>query len=315
MGIYKDFLIFIIGFCVIIKSADLFTTVAENIAAFFKLPRVVIGLTIVSIATTMPEFTVSAISAYMGVGGIAVGNVTGSCLANIGLILAIAAIIRAVDFNPKVIKSELVFLIGVSLFSYLLMKDGILSFVDGALLLLLLIGFFSYIIQRELRGKNKRKDIEKPQLNLTKSIVMFLIGAVGVVLSAKQAIIPSGINIAKYFNVPEVVIGVSLIAVGTSLPELVTAIIASIKKMGELAAGNVIGANILNLLWVLGISSMIRPLNIDSQTQKITMPLVVLFALFLFLFSRTKFKLIRKEGIILVCLYSAYIFYIFNFAY
>ena len=315
MGIYKDFIILIIAFFVIIKSADLFTSGAEGIARGFRISRVIIGLTIVSLATTTPEFTISALSSYMGVGGIAVGNAVGSCLANIGLILAVAAIIRAISFNPTVIKKELLFLIITVIILYLLALDGNLTFWDGLFLCFLLVSFFTYIILRELKSRKTRKEEKFSNYNIKKDSFKFLIGTLGVVLSAKYAIIPSAINIAHFLKVPDIVIGLTMVALGTSLPELVTAVVASFKKMGELAAGNVIGANILNILWVLGFSSLINPLNIDIQTKRITLPVMFFITLLMFIFSRTKFRLTRKEGLILFVIYAGYIFYIFKFAY
>jgi len=315
MSIYKDFVIFIIGFLVIIKSADLLTNGAEGIARAFRIPRIIIGLTIVSLATTAPEFTISTISSYMKVSGMAVGNAVGSCIANIGLILAIAAIIRPINFNPRVTRQELLFLITAVIILFLIILNNRINLWDGVFLCFLLIVFFIYIILRELKVKKVSNEEAASNYNIRKDCIQFLIGAIGVVLSAKYAIIPSGINIAHFLKVPEIVIGLSIVALGTSLPELVTAVIASTKKMGELAAGNVIGANILNILWVLGISSLINPLDIDVQTRVITLPVLFFITVFMFLFSRTKFTLSRKEGLILFFIYTGYIFYIFKFAY
>lgn len=319
---YKDILIFIFGIGVIIKSADLFTSGAEGIACAFRISRVIIGLTIVSLATTAPEFTVSVISSSMGVGGMAVGNALGSCLANIGLILAIAAIINPIKLNPRVLRRELPFLIFVVFILYFLMWDNLLGFVDGVFLCFLLIAFFTYIILRENRLKRESavNDISSPEKkhnssSLKKYGIKFLLGALGVVLAAKYAIIPSGINIARFFGMPEVVIGLTMVAVGTSLPELFTAIVASAKKMGELAFGNVIGANILNILWVLGASSCVRPLEIDTQTRTVTMPLVFIVTVLILLFSGTRLKLSRNKGLIFFVIYAGYIFSIFKFVY
>ena len=315
MDIYKDFIIFIIGIFVIIKGADFFTSGAEGIARAFRIPRLIIGLTIVSLATTAPEFTISTLSSYMGVGGIAVGTALGSCIANIGLVLAIAAIIKALSFNPKVIKQELSFLIISIIILFLLMLDGNLTFWDGLFLCFVMAIFFTYIILRELKARKASEERVALNYNIKKDCFKFLIGATGVVISAKYAIIPSGINIAHFLGVPEIVIGLSIVALGSSLPELVTAVVASVKRMGELAVGNVIGANILNILWVLGFSSLINPLNIDIQTKSITLPVVLFITLLMLLFSRTKFKLTRKEGLVLFAIYVGYIFYIFKFAY
>lgn len=310
-----DTLIFITGILVIVKSADLFTDGAEGIARAFKIPRAVIGITIVSLATTTPEFTVSVISSYMGVGGMALGNALGSCLANIGLILAIAIIIRPIKLEPRMLKQDIPFLIFVGFILYALMVDYRLGIVDGIFLCVLLIAFFIAVVLREIKERTKAAKEKIVNYSIGKDSVKFLIGAVGVGLAAKYAIVPSGVNIANFLGVPEVVIGLTMVAIGTSLPELVTAISASFKNMGELAIGNVIGANILNILWVLGFSASIRTLDIDIETKKITMPLVILITVLMFLFSRTKMQLSRKEGIVLLTVYLMYIFYILKFAY
>ena len=315
MGIIKDLLIFLIGIVVIIKSADFFTDGAEGIARAFKIPRIVIGLTIVSLATTAPEFTVSVISSYIGAGGLALGNALGSCLANIGLILALAAMIRPIEFSPLILQQELPFLIFAASLSYMIMADGVLSRIDGIFFCFLLLIFFLFIILRGLKDKKELCGQGECNYNIKKDCVKFLLGAAGVVIAAKFAIIPSGINISRFLGVPEVVIGLSMVAVGTSLPELFTAVIASTKRMGELALGNVIGANILNLLLVLGVSSWVGPLKIDPQTIILTMPLMLLITLLMFLFLRTKLELNRVEGLGLFALYTGYIFYLFKYAY
>ena len=318
MSIYKDFIIFILGFLVIIKSADLFTNAAESIAVFFKIPRVIIGLTIVSMATTFPEFTVSAISSFMGASGIAVGNVTGSFLVNISLVLAIAIFVGVLHFNPGAVRKKVIFLICASVFALFLMWDGTVNRIEGLLLCSLSIAFFGYIVARELKTKkNEEKQPGQPGLSnsIIKEMIIFILAAAGVVLSAKWAVIPSSINIAHYFKIPEIVIGITIVAIGTSLPELVTAVVASLKKMGELALGNVIGANILNILWILGFSAVIRPLSIDQQTKFVAMPLAILFTVLIFVFTRKKFTLTKGNGLVLFFLYAGYIFYIIKFAY
>lgn len=316
MGIYRDFIVLVVGILVIIKSADFFTHGAEGIARIFRIPRLIIGLTIVSIATTAPEFTISTISSYMKSGGIAVGNALGSCIANIGLILGVAAILHPIDFKKRTIRQDIPLLFLVLAIFTLLVVNGELSRLDGAFLVLLLVIFLVFVVIRELRGRADNKtETGDGGYSIGPCIIKFAIGAAGVILAAKYAIIPSSVNIARFFGVPEVVIGLSMVALGTSLPELTTALVASVKKMGELAVGNVIGANILNILWVLGASSMIRPLGIDPQIKTITIPVIFGITLLMFLFSATKLKISRREGVALLAVYVGYIIYIFNFAY
>lgn len=312
----KDIIIFIIGIIVIVKSADLFTNGAEGIAVAFKIPRLVIGLTIVSLATTAPELTVSAISAHAGSSGIAIGNALGSCLANIGIILALAAIIRPINFDTRILREELPFLIVALLMLGILLADNNISALDGLVLLAMLVLCYTYIVLRETRDKRRLNSNDKrPASNINKHMLRFFAGAIGVVAAAKYAIVPSAVNIAHSLGVPEIVIGLSIVAIGTSLPELSTAIAASLKNMGEMAAGNVIGANIINILLVLGVSASINPLSVDAQTKITTLPVLVVVTLIMFLFSRTGLKLTRSEGVLLLAAYSGYIIYIFGFAY
>lgn len=315
MPIYIDFIIFAISIAIIIKSADFFTSGAAGLAQALRIPRLIIGLTIVSLATSAPEFTISAFSSYMGHGGMAVGNVLGSCLANIGLALAVAAMVKAIHFPPKLIKQELTFSILVSIFLFLLMLDRKLGRGDGLFLSVLLIGSFAYLIRRELRERGKKSEDHNSLPSLKKDILKFSVGAIGVIASARYGIIPSGINIARFLRVPEIVIGLSMVAVGTSLPELFTALVAVRKKMGDLAAGTVIGSNILNILWVLGSSCLINPLTIDSQTIWITMPVMLFISVVMLLFARSNFSLIRRESFFLFLIYLSYIIYLFKFAY
>ncbi len=322
----KDFIIFIIAIAVIIKSADLFTSGASALAQVLRIPRMIIGLTIVSLATSAPEFSVSTISSSMGLGGMAVGNALGSDIANIGLVLGLAAMVRSIHFQPKLIKLELKFLIGTILFLFLLMldfrrglggifKEGNLGFGDGLLLSILLIGSFIYIVRRELRRRRETIKDSAPSPGMRRALLKFLLGAVGVIAAAKYGIVPSGISIANFLGVPKVVIGLSLVAVGTSLPELFTALVAASKGMGDIAAGTVIGSNIVNILWVLGTSSLINPLAIDSQTLRVTMPVLLSLTLLMLIFARSGFRLVRWEGGVLLLIYSAYLAYLFKFAY
>ncbi|NOX98006.1 MAG: calcium/sodium antiporter [Nitrospirae bacterium] len=330
---FKDFIIFFISLAVIIKSADLFTSGTAGLAEALRIPRMIIGLTIVSLATSAPEFTVSTFSAYMSrlpaegsAGGMAVGNALGSCIANIGLVLGLAAMVRTIHFQPKLIKIELKFLIGIIVFLFLLMLDfrrgpggllkgGTLGFGDGILLNILLIGSFFYIVKRELKIRSKLLQDGSPPLSMKKDLLKFSIGAIGVIASAKYGIIPSGLNIAHFLKVPEVVIGLSMVAVGTSLPELFTALVAASKNMGDIAAGTVIGSNIANILWVLGASSLINPLPIDSQTLTVTMPVMLFLTVIMLIFAKRGFRLVRREGALLFLVYLGYLFYLFKFAY
>jgi cation:H+ antiporter len=311
----KDLIVFIIGLVVIYKSADFFTDGAEGLAIFFGISRLLIGLTVVSFATSLPEFIVSFTASLMNHGGMAVGNIVGSCMANIGLVLAPAAIISPLRFNLSFIKEKLFFLIGAVIFLYLFMWDGVLNFFDGILLSILLLIFVGFLIRRHKDTFliDNKDDIKKG--NFKNNLFKFSLGFLGIILAAKYAIIPKGVNIARYMGVPEIVIGLSLVAIGTSLPELATALVASFKKMTDMVVGTVIGSNILNILWILGFSSLARPLNIDNQTRFVTMPVMLAITVVMTIFAGSKLRLSRGEGVILLFVYVSYIFYLFRFAY
>ncbi|MFH1996707.1 MAG: calcium/sodium antiporter [Candidatus Omnitrophota bacterium] len=315
MNILVDVAVFAVGIIVIVKSADLLTDAAEGIAEALGIPRIIIGLTIVSIATTFPEFIVSTFSARMGYGGMAVGNALGSCLVNIGLILAVAAILRPIEFDRLTMRREQPLLLAAVLTLCGAASNGTLGPGNGAFLVSLMALFYMYIIIRELTSRRSNGKKAAVKRNIGRNALIFCIGASGVVVAARYAIIPQGVSIARFLGIPEIVIGLSLVAVGTSLPEFVTAIVASSKRMGELAAGNVIGANMLNILWVLGCSALLNPIPIDHQTMFVTLPVVLLMTILLLIFSRTGSRLTRNEGLTLAFLYFGYIAYIIVFAY
>jgi cation:H+ antiporter len=245
-----------------------------------------------------------------------VGNALGSCIANICLILGLAAVIRKVPLRGSILKRELPFLIFVIPVVFVLGLNGVISKAQGAFLFMLEIAFVVYIVKRE--GEIRKKDVvEEKQIYrvLKKDYLKFIFGIAGVVVAARFAIIPGAVGIANRFGVPETVIALSVVAIGTSLPELVTAITASLKNMGDLAAGNVIGANLMNLLCVVGLSALLNPLKIDGQIIAVTLPLVFLISALLFVFSKTGESLSRREGSIFLGIYILYTFYMFMFAY
>lgn len=312
-----NILIFLISGYLILKAATLFIKGAVDISLALKLSKVFIAITIVSLVTTMPELIVSATSSYIGQTGLAVGNVIGSCICNIGLVFAIGAIIRDV-----IIKKEdfyrMTSLFIALFFVYFFISNGILSRIEGAMLLLLLILFLAFNYYLAKRFKENIDDnirVEHDKNILRKGIIYFLSGGILTLIIARYGLIHTGLNIANYFKVPPVVIGLSLVALGTSLPELFTIIVSSRKKHSEIVFGNIVGANVLNLFWVLGVSAIIRPLEIDRQTLTINMPIAVFITIVMFLLGFGRLKFNRKKGIVLLIVYVAYIISLFAFMY
>lgn len=303
-------ILFAIGLLLVLKGGDLFVDSACNIATRLKIPRIVIGGTIVSLATTMPELVVSTTASYMGDAGIAVGNAVGSAIANIGLIVSITAILTPIAIDVKDFRRRALWMFLSAILVFIFSWDLHVGYFSGITLLIIAL---SYLFFSTLRAILERKNIVAPIDNITgketsdlpKIILAFLVGIVLVVVGSKL-LVNSGIAIAQALKVPSLVIGLTAVAVGTSLPELVTAITSAKKKTADLAIGNIIGANILNLAFITGASAIIRPLSLDFFTRNYAFSwlFIMVFALILSLWKNGKMG--KKSGIIILSLYILY---------
>ena len=314
-----------IGF--ITKGADWFTDSAVNIAKATGIPRVIIGATIVSMATTMPEFTVSFIATIIGgpERDMAVGNAIGSCVCNIGLILASCLLIRPMMIQRAITFKQAIFMIGTGILVTALgligepnpLYEGSISFlsrIDGVILIIALAGYlyFTYVIAQKERSRKVEgvateepvvgdKD-EETKIKLSTEFLWFFIGSAGVVLGS-TGLVQSSSRIAEAFGVPKLVISLTLVAFGTSLPEYVTALMATIKGYQELSVGNIIGADILDIVWVLGGCSLVGGLPIQYQTKVLDFPAMLVLMLLLVIFGMTKDHWSRKEGAMILLVY------------
>jgi len=314
MKILIDFGILICSGICIMQTAELLVNGAVELSLIFRLSKVLIAATIVSIVTTTPEFIVSVSSSLLGHSGMAVGNAIGSCICNIGLILAIGIIIKSIKINKEELAGKIFILLASLMVVHLLGMNGTIG-RNGATLLFILLALFMYYNYQTALTQRKSIEreiiIEKGKYNVYQSFLKIFTGGFLTVLLARYGLVNPGINIANFFGVPSILIGLTLIAVGTSLPELFTAIVSSRKGHGEIAVGNVIGANILNILWVLGAAAMIRPISIDPQTLFFNIPVAIFFAVLLLLFGMKEGKFHRINGIILLLFYVVYIFALF----
>ena len=262
MGIIFNFMVFFAAGLLILKSADLFIKGAVEISLSLRLSKIFIGATIVSIVTTTPELIVSSMSSAIGESGLAVGNAIGSCICNIGLILAIGAIMNDVPVTKEDLKYKVAFLLVSLMAVYLLMMDGLLNKIEAIGLLFLFVIFIFINYRLALKGRIQLDDtlnVSRDNHLLRKGVISFFLGGLFTVIIARYGLVYPGLAIAEFFKVPPAVIGLSMIALGTSLPELCTTIVSSRKRHSEIALGNVVGASILNLLLVLGISALINP--------------------------------------------------------
>lgn len=272
----------------------------------------VVGLTIVAFGTGSPEFAVSIGSALNGNSGLALGNVIGSNISNIALILGIAAVIKPLNVRAEIVRRETPIMVIVTALLWLLLYDGELSRVDGAILTIGAVAytFLTYYLSKQKQKKEVEEEFEEayaqPKGAVWKDVVFIILGLTLLVLGA-NLLVEGAITFAKYFGLSEVVIGLTIIAVGTSLPELATSAIAAKKGESDVALGNAIGSNVLNILAVLGITALIQPISLEGVR---TLDLGVLLgsAILLNVLLGRNFILDRLEGSILIIGYLIYVY-------
>lgn len=286
---------------------------SSNLAIKIGITPLVVGLTVVAFGTSTPELVVSLKAALLGNSSISLGNVVGSNIANIALILGVAALIRPLDVHANVIMREIPIMIVITVLFLFLLIDGELGFIDG---LIFVIGLVIYLIVNVLlarKEKNPEVDSEfkeglKSKLGVPVSIVLMLAG-LGLLILGANLFVQSAVAIAKMFNVSDAIIGLTIVAIGTSLPELITSIVASYKKEADIAIGNVVGSNIFNILGILGITALIIPIS-SVGLGYVDLGVMLFTAIILFPLSRTGFSISRFEGAILLVGYAGYIFYL-----
>ena len=311
-----EILFIIIGFVLLIKGADYLVEGASNIAKKFHIPEIIIGLTIVSIGTSMPELFVSLTSALEGYSDMAMGNVIGSNVCNLLLILGLSSVIRTIKFQENTKKYEIPMCFIISIIFMLLCNigDGI-SRIDALLLLVLFIGFISYTIVMGLKGQKEETKEEKKEIvkiNIVKNII-YVIGGIVALKYGGDFVVDNAVSIANRFNLSEKLISLTILAVGTSLPELVTSVTAAFKGNSDIAIGNIIGSNIFNMLLIIGASALIKPIiyntsyNLDMVVLLIGTILLMLFPSF----SKSKNEMHKKNGLSYLGLYAAYLIILF----
>lgn len=305
-------LLIIIGFVFLIVSADILVNGSSGIAKKFHIPEIIIGLTIVSIGTSMPELFVSVTSALDGYSDMAIGNIIGSNLCNLLLILGLSTIIKSVTFQKETRYYEipmcLFFTVILTIFCN---SQNSISRIEAMILLLLCILFIGYTI---LMGrKESKKDIveievkESKKNSIIKNIIFVILGIVGLKIGG-DFVVNNAVNVAKQLNISEKIISLTILAIGTSLPELVTSVTAAIKGNSDIAIGNIIGSNIFNILLIIGVSAVITPITYNvSYNFDLIVLLLATVILAIFPFIPPKEKMSRVNGIIYFLMYVAYL--------
>ncbi len=303
----------ILGFIVIIKASDMLVSGSVNLAKFLKIPTLVIGLTIIAIATGVPEIAISISSSLKGSNGLLLGNLLGSNLFNILFILGLIALIRPLYIKKEIILKNYVFallscivLLAVASDTILLdNKINLITRSEGILLLLFAFIFsYSTVLDATL---NKKTKVEPSKFSF-KDALYIVLGITLIALSA-EVIVNSCVNISKYLGVSEDLIGLTIIAVGTNLPELVTSIVAVKKGESDIAIGNLVGTNIYNIFLILGLSATINPITISTNAF-IDIIILTITSFIVYIFIRHKKDINKIEGITMILLYIIYIVYV-----
>lgn len=302
----------IIGFVLLIKGADFLVNGSSSIAQKFGIPNIVIGLTIVSIGTSMPELFVSITSSIHNASDLSVGNVIGSNICNLLLILGATAIIKDIKFTKNTMFIEIPFLILINIVLFALIQDGILSQRESCLLLFL---FISFLVYNYLQSKKEEdtNEISTKNISILKSIFKIIIGIIALKYGG-EFVVENSKHIAKLFNVSDKIVGCTIIAVGTSLPEFVTSIISALKGNTDLALGNIVGSNVFNILLILGTSSFINAIHFNlSYNSDIILLYCASIMLFIFPHILKKNYMSKYEGCLFLVTYITYmIFTIFS---
>ena len=299
----------LIGFTLLVWSADAFTDNGAKIARIFNISPLIIGLLIFGFGTSAPEMLVSGLAAYDGHPELSIGNAFGSNIFNIGLVLAVAAIIHPVIVEKNVLKKEWLFLFLSTLVIGFLLIDGFLSFIDGSILLTLLLLFLYYVFNESKKDNNLEnevsEDINKDQ-SKGKTWLLLIISLV-ILVSSARLVVWGGTNLALAFGVSDLIIGLTVVALGTSLPELAVAISSALKKQHQMIIGNIIGSNLFNSLGVLAIPGLILPFQIPSEVMSRDYIYMLIFTLLILIFS-LKLRINRFGGLILLTILASYLY-------
>lgn len=313
-----EYILLIIGFVLLIKGADYFVEGASNIAVKLNVSPLLVGLTIVALGTSSPEATVAILAALEGSPGVVLGNVIGSNIVNITVVVGLTALIAPLTVQSETVRKEIPFAMLAAIVLMILMADvalqgagaNIINRGDGIIILLFFSVFLYYVF--EMARKNRSSTVEKVDADTGESWlknILFTIGGLAAIIIGGEMVVSSATEIALSLGMSEALVGLTIVAIGTSLPEIMTSVTAALKGKGDMAIGNVVGSNIFNIFFVTGTASTVAPIAAESKLFFDGWVMVGLTVLLL-IFSRTHFKIGRREGAVLLLAYIAYLVYI-----
>ena len=311
----------LIGFALLIWSADKFVLGASNTARSFSISPLIVGVVIVGLGTSAPEMLVSSMAALDGNTGLSIGNAIGSNITNVGLMLGLTALFYPLHIHSKLLKREMPVLLVIMAISYFLLLDQYLSFFDGLILLLMMFAMLGFTIWE---AKNNGSDVlpqeildELPEEISKGAALKWLVIGIIILIASSRLLVWGAVEVAEYFKVSDLIIGLTVVAIGTSLPELATTIAAARKKEFDLAVGNIVGSNMFNILAVMSLPGLIHPSSFEASVLIRDYPVMFGLSLALLLFSIAWKKgkvgiLGRVEGALLLIAYIAYMFWLYK---
>lgn len=307
----------LLGFFLLVKGADLFVDGASGIAKLLRIPSIIIGLTVVAMGTSLPEASVSVTAALAGKNELSLSNVIGSNIFNLIVVVGASALLRPIAVQASVLKKD--FPISIIITGLLLImsiptafhgeKAMVITQPEGVILLLIFAGYLASVVHDALKHRKNSLPEENPQtLSLGVTLIYIVLGAAAIILGG-NLVVNSASEIAAAFGLSQTLIGLTIVAIGTSLPELVTSVVAAKKGESDLALGNVVGSNIFNLLLVLGMSCALHPVMVISESV-VDLIFLIVVSIIIYLFSLSKKQISRWEGALMLPLYILYSVYI-----
>jgi len=321
-SMFGNIIIFILGLALLYIGAEFLVRGSSRIALLVRISPLVIGLTVVAFGTSFPEFVTSIIAAWQDKFDLAIGNIVGSNIANICLILGISGLLIPVIIDPKTVKKELYWMMIASILFWIFGLGGTINHIEGTILFTGIIAFTINMIRTSIKERNKinndksviRESDRLHELPVTVRFVIYLvmtIGGIYLLMLGSEWLIESSTDIARALGVSEVIIGLSLVAFGTSLPELATAIIAIYRKENEILLGNIVGSNIFNILFVGGVLSAFFTAPMNHRIITIDLPIMLIVSLILVFIVLFVKKISRLTGLSLLVIYFVYLIFIF----
>ncbi len=306
MTLLLQIVLLVVGFVMLVKGADFFVEGTAGIAEKFGIPQLVIGLTIVAMGTSAPEAAVSITAALKDNAGIAIGNVVGSNILNILIILGLTALIANVAIQKSTLKCEIPYMLVVTVVLFIMgWNDGYVTFVEGIILWVMFILYLIYLFRM---AKNGKQDETKEERSILRLLIYAVVGGV-VIVWGSDITVDSATEIAKFIGLSERFIGLTIVALGTSLPELVTSVTAAKKGNADIAIGNIVGSNIFNILFVIGTASLITPIIYEANFLIDTV-IAVAAGILLWISVFKRMELRRPWGIVMLVAYAAYFVYL-----